>query len=89
MYILFQGEVGIYVGDDEKCVAILKDGKVFGERALDTNDKRGATIITHCLTTCLILLKKDYKEIIYVSFNMPMSHLTLFWNIAYKINTKV
>lgn len=49
MYILFSGEVGIYIGEgsDIKCVATLKDSKVFGERALDTNDKRGATIIAH------------------------------------------
>jgi CRP-like cAMP-binding protein len=48
MYILFSGEVGIYVGDEsEKCVAVLKDSKVFGERALETDDKRGATVMAH------------------------------------------
>jgi hypothetical protein len=46
---------------------VLKDSKVFGERALDTDDKRGATIISHEPTICLVLYKKDYKEIIYVS----------------------
>lgn len=66
MYLLFQGEVGIYVADENHCVATLKDSKVFGERALETDDKRGATIIAHTNALCLILLKKDYKEIIYV-----------------------
>lgn len=47
MYILFQGEVGIYVGEENNCVATLKDSKVFGERAMETDDKRGATIIAH------------------------------------------
>jgi CRP-like cAMP-binding protein len=68
MYILFSGEVGVYVGDGEKCVAILKDSKVFGERALEHDDKRGATIMAHTPSLCLILLKKDYKDIIYVKF---------------------
>ena len=47
MYILFQGEVGIYINANESCVATLKDNKVFGERALENDDKRGATIIAH------------------------------------------
>lgn len=72
MYILFQGEVGIYVtssnteDSEEKCVAILKDNKIFGERALDTDERRGATVIAHHTSICLILNKKDYKDIIYV-----------------------
>lgn len=33
MYILFKGEVGVYVSENN-CVATLNDGKVFGERAL-------------------------------------------------------
>ena len=65
MYILFSGEVGVYVNDN-KCVAVLKDNKVFGEIALETDEKRGATIIAHSHSLCLILFKRDYKEIIYV-----------------------
>ena len=42
MFILFEGEVGVYV--DGKCVAMLRDGKVFGERALAKDEKRTATI---------------------------------------------
>jgi CRP-like cAMP-binding protein len=69
MYILFHGEVGIYVDDKfERCVAVLKDNKVFGERALETDEKRGATIIAHQPTTCLILMKNDFVDIIYVSY---------------------
>ena len=69
MYILFQGEVGIYVNgseEEDKCVAILKDNKIFGERALETDETRGATVIAHHTSICLILNKKDYKDIIYV-----------------------
>lgn len=46
MYILYSGEVGVYV-TETVCVAHLKDNKVFGERALETDEKRGATIIAH------------------------------------------
>ena len=45
MFILLNGEVGVYVGYDDTCVAVLKDNKVFGERALEHDDKRTATII--------------------------------------------
>lgn len=41
MYLLLTGEVGIYVDDQlQNCIAVLTDGKVFGERALETDDKR-------------------------------------------------
>jgi CRP-like cAMP-binding protein len=65
MYILFSGEVGVYLTEN-KCLAQLKENKVFGERALDTKEKRGATIIAHKSTVCLILMKNDYLDIIYV-----------------------
>lgn len=73
MYILFAGEVGIYISD-AKCVAVLRDSKVFGERALDNDDLRGATIIAHQRSECLVLYKDDYKDIIYVSFLMRQQH---------------
>jgi CRP-like cAMP-binding protein len=47
-------------------VATLNENKVFGERALDTDEKRGATIITHSECICLVLMKKDYVDIIFV-----------------------
>lgn len=45
MYILFSGEVGVYM--DNKCIAVLKEGKVFGERALETDEVRSATVKVH------------------------------------------
>ena len=48
MFILYSGEVGVYINDDHtKCVAILNENKVFGEAALEKDDKRNATIIAH------------------------------------------
>ena len=61
--------MGIYINEQESSVAVLKDNKVFGERALENDDKRGATIIAHQPSLCLVLYKKDYKEIIYVKSN--------------------
>jgi hypothetical protein len=46
-------------------VAFLNENKVFGERALDTEEKRGATIITHSPVICLVLKKQDYLDIIF------------------------
>ncbi|CDW88204.1 UNKNOWN [Stylonychia lemnae] len=73
-------EVGIYVNEEETCVAVLKDSKVFGERALENDDKRGATIIAHYPTLCLVLYKKDYKEIIYDWSYIKLLDLNNFLN---------
>lgn len=41
MYVLIKGEVGIYIDDELKnCIVTLGENKVFGERALDNDDKR-------------------------------------------------
>lgn len=41
MYLLITGEVGVYIDPECKnCIAVLKENKVFGERALETDDKR-------------------------------------------------
>lgn len=41
MYLLIDGEVGIYIEESlTNCIAVLKENKVFGERALETDDKR-------------------------------------------------
>jgi CRP-like cAMP-binding protein len=45
MYILISGEVGVYLDSECKnCIAILKENKVFGERALETSEKRFSII---------------------------------------------
>jgi CRP-like cAMP-binding protein len=39
MYIIIKGEVGVYVDETHSnCIAILKENKVFGERALETEE---------------------------------------------------
>lgn len=41
MYILVQGEVGVYIDEEcQNCIAVLRENKVFGERALETDDRR-------------------------------------------------
>lgn len=41
MYVILSGEVGIYVDDEVKnCIVVLTVNKIFGERALETDDKR-------------------------------------------------
>lgn len=41
MYLLIKGEVGIYLDEEhQNCIAKLNDGKIFGERALEHDDKR-------------------------------------------------
>lgn len=64
MYILYQGEVKVYV-DGDKLVTQLKENKVLGERALDTEEKRMATIVSSKPCICLVLLKKDYLDVLF------------------------
>lgn len=46
MYLIIKGEAGIYIDDELKnCIVTLKDHKVFGERALDNDDRRYVAII--------------------------------------------
>ena len=41
MYVIIKGEVGVYIDSEVKnCIVILGENKVFGERALETDDKR-------------------------------------------------
>lgn len=78
MYIIVKGEVGIYIDPENKnCIAILKENKVFGERALETDDRRyvtrihplhvfrGATIIAHEPMLCLVLHRNDFRDVVY------------------------
>lgn len=38
MYVLFQGEVDVYAGDEGKVTVLLTESQVFGERALVTDE---------------------------------------------------
>ncbi len=76
MYVIISGECGIYLDDTlTNCILSISDTKVFGEKALETDDKRyysslinilrGASIKAHTYTQCLILHKNDFKNVIY------------------------
>lgn len=41
MYLIIKGEVGVYIDEElSNCIAVLKENKLFGERALDNDEKR-------------------------------------------------
>ena len=46
-------------------MATINGNKVFGERALETDEKRGATVKAHEKTICIVLYKNDFKDIVY------------------------
>ena len=70
MYVLYQGEVNIIAGDEDKVTTTLSENQVFGERAMVTDDRRMASVVAKTpKVICLSLSKKDYKEILYVSFS--------------------
>lgn len=64
MYIMLRGLVHVLVGKTAKeHVATLKEGDVFGERALITRERRNASVraATHC--DLLVLSKEDFDEV--------------------------
>ena len=67
MYVIFQGEVSVHASDNGSLTCILHENQVFGERALERDEVRAATVFANVEhTICLALRKKDYKEILYV-----------------------
>jgi CRP-like cAMP-binding protein len=76
MYILYQGEVSVIAGEDDKITTVLHENQVFGERALSNDEKRTATIIANMpKTICLALSQKEYKDIVYVRCSLESTSL--------------
>ncbi|CDW75551.1 UNKNOWN [Stylonychia lemnae] len=49
MCVIIKGEVGVYIDVEVKnCIVILGENKVFGERALETDDKRRLEYLSSC-----------------------------------------
>jgi CRP-like cAMP-binding protein len=68
MFLIFHGEVSVYASDGGNLTCTLHENQVFGERALDRDEVRAATVVANQdNTVCLALHKKIYKEILYVS----------------------
>lgn len=65
-YIIEKGEYDIYIidGDNQKCVATLKDRGYFGELALLYNCPRNATIIAKTRGVLWGLDQKTFREIV-------------------------
>ena len=69
MYILHQGDVNVITGDEDFVTTVLHESQVFGERALDQDGIRTASIVARSnKVICLSLSKKEYKEILYVRY---------------------
>jgi len=68
MYIIYQGEVGIFA--DYECTiqfASVKPNQVFGEKALENNNTRGASVKAIKDSKVLRLKKLFFKSIVLVS----------------------
>jgi CRP-like cAMP-binding protein len=67
MYIIYQGEVGIFA--EVECInmfATCKPNQVFGEKALENDNKRGASIKALKDSKMLRLKKFHFKSIVLV-----------------------
>lgn len=69
MYILYHGSVKIF-GDPEctQYITTLTPNKVFGETALQNDEKRSASITAYTNCKLLALSKSHYNTIVRVSF---------------------
>jgi len=67
VFFLFSGEVDIVKND--KRVACLQAPCAFGEKALESNVKRLATIRAVGKVDCLVLMKRDYDTIMREEIN--------------------
>ena len=47
MFLIFQGEVDVFATDEDKLTCKLHQNQVFGERALEKDDRRTATVIAN------------------------------------------
>lgn len=68
MYIIYHGEVGIFA--DYDCTiqfATVKPNQVFGEKALENNNNRGASVKALRDSKMLRLKKLFFKSIVLVS----------------------
>ena len=61
-YIIARGECSVVVNHCE--VATLGPNKFFGEKALLTKDKRNASVVATCDTTCLVLDRSDFQRLL-------------------------
>ena len=80
MYIMLRGLVHVLVGkhsNNKQHVATLKEGEVFGERALITRETRNASIRAATYCDLLVLSKDDFDEVMrrYPEFFHSLQHL--------------
>jgi CRP-like cAMP-binding protein len=71
MYIIYSGKVGIF--SDHDCTQQFAEcvpNQVFGEKALENDNKRGASV--KAMTDCKLLRLKKlfYKSIVQVSLSL-------------------
>ncbi len=66
-FVVHEGSVKVTVKKmlfQQKQVAVLKRGDVFGEMALLTHSNRSATLVTQELSSCFVLFKSSFQYIV-------------------------
>lgn len=61
-YIIARGECSVYINHCE--VASLGPHKFFGEKALLTKDKRNASVVATCDTSCIVLDRAEFQRLL-------------------------
>ena len=61
MYILLFGEVGLYNDNkDTNPNFVLRNNSTFGEKVMDSAEKRYQTAIAHKVTVCLSINRNEF-----------------------------
>ncbi|QPJ66292.1 MAG: cyclic nucleotide-binding domain-containing protein [Candidatus Nitrohelix vancouverensis] len=66
-FVVYEGSIKVTVKKmffQQKQVAVLKRGDVFGEMALLTHSNRNATLVTQQLSSCFVLFKSSFQYIV-------------------------
>jgi hypothetical protein len=67
-FIIFSGAADVEVNGSK--VAVLPSGKTFGEKALENNERRNATIRSNCPSQVIVVKATDYHKVL---FSAPRS----------------
>ena len=85
MFVIMIGSVGVYMDNElDNCVVELKANSTFGERSLQTTDRRSANVIAHKATVCLVLSKDDfYNQVFHIEHLQTIRRLNYLFNLEF------
>jgi GNAT superfamily N-acetyltransferase len=86
MYLILEGEVGIYIGGREKRIGTVRAGECLGEISVLTGGERSATAVAVTPVEAGVLTKKDLQSLVRLR---PGIGVVLYRNLARGLGEKL